>query len=118
MSKRDNLLLVEDMLEAAIKITRYTANHNFIDFVEDEKTIDAVIRNFEIIGEAASRVEDDFQNHHDSVPWKILKGFRNRLIHEYFGVDLDIVWSIIKNELQELTEKLQQIIDPSIGYKT
>jgi len=95
MSKRDHLLLVEDMLEAAEKIMKYVHTTHIDDFLIDEKTKDAVIRNFEIIGEAASRLDADFKVSHKEVPWHQLKGYRNRLIHEYFGVDYEIVYDII-----------------------
>lgn len=85
MSKRDNLLLIEDMLDSCRKIKAYTSNLSFQEFSIDDKSIDAVTRNFEIIGEAAGRIDIDFQTEHDYIPWRILKDYRNRLIHEYFG---------------------------------
>lgn len=97
------------MLEAALKIETYTLNYSFNDFVNDDKTIDAVVRNFEIIGEAASRINPDFQAENSEVPWKKLKGYRNRLIHEYFGVDNKIVWDIIEGELPDLIEEIRAI---------
>lgn len=111
MSRRDNLLLVQDMLEAALKIESYTLNYCFDDFINDDKTSDAVVRNFEIIGEAASRVNPDFQDENSGVPWKKLKGYRNRLIHEYFGVDYKIVWDIIQDELPDLIGEIRAILD-------
>jgi uncharacterized protein with HEPN domain len=87
MSKRNSLLLVEDMLTAGRKIQKYVSGMSFEDFIADDKTIDAVTRNFEIIGEAASRVDEEFQASASSIPWQQLRGYRNRLIHEYFGVD-------------------------------
>lgn len=109
MSKRDNILLTEDMLESPIKIKDYVNDYTFEEFMKDNKTIDAVVRNFEIIGEAASRIDPDFQLLHLQVPWKKLKGYRNRLIHEYFGVDYQIVWDIITYELNSLIVELEQI---------
>ncbi len=96
MSKRDRLFLIEDMYEAALKIKRYTQGMNFDSFIEDEKTVDAVVRNFEIIGEAANRIDDDFKRVNPELAWKHLRGFRNRIVHEYFGIDYEIVWSIIE----------------------
>ncbi len=97
MSKRDKILLLEDMLQSANKIKRYTDNVDYDSFVEDYKTIDAVVRNFEIIGEAANRMDSDFRTNNPEIEWKRIRGFRNRIVHEYFGVDYEIVWSIIEN---------------------
>ena len=90
MSKRDNLLLILDMLDAAQRIQTYTEGLDFDRFIDDQKTLDAVVRNFEIIGEASTRIHPDFQIQHAQIPWKHLRGYRNRLIHEYFGVDYQI----------------------------
>lgn len=109
MSKRDNLLLVQDMLEAANKIQAYTRDYSFEDFIRDDKTIDAVVRNFEIIGEAATRIHPDFQIKTTQIPWQKLKGYRNRLIHEYFGVDYQIVWDVISDDLNTLVLELKRI---------
>lgn len=67
--------------------------------LEDSKTADAVVRNLEIIGEAARRLPDDFKIEHTEIEWVKIVGLRHRIVHEYFGVDLDIVWQILKNDL-------------------
>ncbi len=109
MSKRNNQFLLEDIVEAISRIKDYSFNLTFESFTEDQKTIDAIIRNFEIIGEAANRLESDFKLTNADIPWLQLSDFRNRLIHEYFGVDLEIVWDIIKLELDELQQKIKNI---------
>ncbi len=109
MSKRDNSLLILDMLDATSRIQSYTHNLEFNDFVNDQKTIDAVIRNFEILGEASTRIEPDFQSLNPQILWKQLRGYRNRLIHEYFGADYEIIWDIIENELSQLAEQLAEL---------
>ena len=96
MSRREPLLLVSDILESGRKILDYTAGMDFDSFTKDEKTIDAVIRNFQIIGEAANRLPDEFREQHSEVDWYRIRGFRNRIIHHYFGIDLEIVWHIKK----------------------
>lgn len=83
MSKRNPLLLIADMIESAQKIIAYTDGLTFEDFVADSKTIDAVIRNFEIIGEAANRLPEDFKDDHPEVEWHRIRGFRNRIVHDY-----------------------------------
>jgi len=115
MSDRDNILLLEDMLESALKITAYTRGLNFDAFLEDDKTIDAVVRNFEIIGEAANRIDPDFKLINAEIEWKYLRGFRNRIIHEYFGIDYEIVWSIIESDLEDLIERLKILIKKNNG---
>lgn len=110
MSKRDILLLIDDMLQSSKKIKQYTSNYDYNTFLGDDKTIDAVVRNFEIIGEAANRIDDDFKLLHPEVEWNRLRGFRNRIIHEYFGIDYEIVWSIIESYLDNLIYVLQLIV--------
>jgi uncharacterized protein with HEPN domain len=109
MSKRDTWLLLDDMLQAAIKIRNYTESFNLELFFNDEKTIDAVVRNFEIIGEAANRIDPSFRNQHPDIEWKRIRGFRNRIVHDYFGIDYEIVWDIIEFYLDELIENLIKI---------
>ena len=111
MSKRDTLLLLDDMFQAAQKIKRYTSGLDYDSFVADDKTIDAVVRNFEIIGEAANRIDPDFRDKNPEIEWKRIRGFRNRIIHEYFGIDYEIVWEIIETYLDELIDWIETIID-------
>ena len=111
MSKRDKILLLEDMLQSAIKIKRYTDKLDYDTFVEDDKTIDAVVRNFEIIGEAANRIDPDFRTQNPEIEWKRIRGFRNRIIHEYFGIDYEIVWTIVESYLDELIDWLKTLIE-------
>mgnify|MGYP000926762381 CR=1 FL=1 len=94
MSKREPHLLIEDIIESANKILLYTNNLTFEAFQKDNKTIDAVIRNFEIIGEAANRLSDDFKDKYPNIDWHRIRGFRNRIVHDYFGIDYSIVWEI------------------------
>ncbi len=76
---------------------------SFEDFSKDRKTYQAVIREFEIIGEAIGNLSEEYKNKHKNVPWQDIKDFRNILIHEYFGVDLEIVWKVIEEDLPVLT---------------
>ena len=111
MSNRDPRLLISDILESVDKIKKYTSGLSFESFLEDSKTLDAVIRNFEIIGEAANRLPDDFKDKHLSINWHRIIGFRNRIVHDYMGVDYKIVWTIIQKDLDKLTSDLQKIIE-------
>lgn len=110
MSERDLKLLLEDMLVAAKKIRNYSSGLNFETFIADDKTVDAVIRNFEIVGEAANRIDPDFRLQTPEVEWRRIRGFRNRIIHNYFGIDHEIVWSIIEDDLEELVFQLEEIL--------
>ncbi len=111
MSKRDTILLLDDMLQSAKKIKRYTENLDFDSFLSDEKTIDAVVHNFEIIGEAANRIDPDFRDSNPEIEWKRIRGFRNRIVHDYFGIDYEIVWTIVESYLDELINWLERIVD-------
>ena len=79
--------------------------------MSDDKTMDAVVRNFEIIGEAATRIDVDFQDSNPEIEWKRIRGFRNRIVHEYFGIDYEIIWEIIASYLDEMIDWLETIID-------
>ena len=109
MSKRDALLLLEDIIESGNKILNYTADLSFVQFIKDSKTADVVIRNFEIIGEAAKRLPEDFKEKHADIDWHRIRGFRNRIVHDYFGIDFSIVWQIKESFLPELLKKLNSL---------
>lgn len=109
MSKRFPELLIDDILESGLKIIEYTSGFTLEQFKSDSKTVDAVIRNFEIIGEAANRLPDDFKERYSEIDWHKVRGFINRIVHDYFGIDYSIVWVIRETFLPELIEKLQKI---------
>ncbi|MCK5135953.1 MAG: DUF86 domain-containing protein [Bacteroidales bacterium] len=111
MSNRYSLLLLEDMLESALKIKRYTDELDYESFLSDDKTVDAVVRNFEIIGEAANRLDPEFKSTYEGIEWTRIRGFRNRIVHDYFGIDYRIVWTIIESYLDDLIERLSSIVD-------
>lgn len=115
MSSREILLLLEDIRDAAQKILTYTSGMDFDDFTADDKTIDAVVRNFEIIGEAANRVPPDFKAQHPEIEWRRMVGLRNRIIHEYFGINYMTVWKIKDENIPELLDFVQQAIDNLSG---
>lgn len=109
MSKREPTLLVEDIIDSANKIIEYTGSLSFQEFIKDSKTIDAVIRNFEIIGEAANRLPEDFKELHPNIDWYRIRGFRNRIVHHYFGIDYSIVWEIKESFLPHLITTLRSL---------
>ncbi|MFB6291756.1 MAG: DUF86 domain-containing protein, partial [Candidatus Bipolaricaulia bacterium] len=99
---RDHVLFLEDILDSIAKIEDYTEGLTYEDFQEDEKTIDAVVRNFEIIGEAVNNIPESLKKRYPEVEWKEAVGFRNVMIHEYFGVDSEAVWETIERNLPAL----------------
>ena len=110
MSKREPELLLKDIEESIKKIKVYTKGMSFEMFQNDDKTIDAVIRNFEIIGEAANRIPDEIKDKFTEVNWHRIRGFRNRIVHDYMGVDLEIIWEIIEKNIDELQGQIEEII--------
>ena len=109
MSKRNDYLLIEDIISSCNKILNYTKDFSEETFIEDDKTIDAVIRNFEIIGEASNKLSEIFKEKNPQIDWFKMTGLRNRLIHDYMGIDLSIIWSVIQNYLQPLKNELENI---------
>lgn len=111
MSKREWKLFIEDILESIELIESYVAGMDFDNFKDDRKTVDAVVRNFEIIGEASRNIPDEIKNKHQDIDWKGMVGLRNRIAHGYFGINLTIIWEILKKELPPLKEKIKQILE-------
>ena len=109
MSKREWKLFLEDILESMSLIEEYVKGMSFDDFKEDRKTIDAVVRNFEIIGEAAKNIPENIRNNYKNIDWIGIIGLRNRISHEYFGVDFSIIWNIVELELSVLKKEIQNI---------
>lgn len=114
MSKRDDVVLLQDIIESIEKISRYTNELQLPFFLTDEKTQDAVARNFEIIGEAISRMSIDFKNHHADINWQLIKDFRNILIHAYEIIDYALVWDTIQNKLPEFYEQVKDLLNKYI----
>ena len=111
MSKRSLGLLIEDIWESIEKIERYTEGMTQDSFQSDEKTTDAVVRNLEIIGEAAGRLSKEFTDRHSKIEWVKIIGLRNRIVHEYFGVDIQIIWQILEKDLPTFKVSLKSIRD-------
>ena len=106
MSKRDPLILVDDVRTAISKIERYIAGLDHDQFLADDLRKDAVARNLEIIGEAVRQLPDDFKQAHTDVPWPQIAGLRNRIVHDDFGLDWEIIWHVLQHELSELKTRL------------
>jgi len=102
--------LLNDIIEAIERIYSYTEGMNYETFLADNKTIDAVIRNFEIIGEAATKLPEEFKDTNQQVNWHRIKGMRNRMAHDYRNVNISIVWETIEMDLAELKEQIKLIL--------
>lgn len=123
MKKKDRpyTLYLEDILTAINKITEYIEDYNFKKFKQDYKTVDAVIRNFEIIGEAAKNIPDKIKTKYPDVPWTEMYLLRNRISHEYFGIDYEIIWDLAVNYLPENKKQIEGILretDESTGHNS
>jgi len=110
-SERTYIHFLEDIVESISKILNYTNSYNFDDFKNDDKTVDAVIRNLEIIGEASNKIPINIREKYTSVPWDEMYRMRNKAIHEYFGVDYEIVWDIVSNYLPENLSQIKDILE-------
>lgn len=111
MSKRSVVLLLQDIQEAIQNILNYTKELSFEDFLDDSKTRDAVVRNFEIIGEAVNKLPKDFLDKNNHIDWPGIIGFRNILVHDYFGIDYEILWKIKSDNLPELDSKIIALLE-------
>jgi uncharacterized protein with HEPN domain len=110
MSERSDLEHLEDVLEAARRAIAYCAGMTYDAFAEDTRTQDAVVRNMEILGEAAKCLSETARKESPSVPWKSIAGMRDRLIHNYFGVNWDIVWGVVTNDLPRLMADVETLL--------
>ncbi len=116
MPKRTDHLLILDIISSVEKILEYTKGMTLDDFQTDKKTIDAVVRNFEIIGEAGSRISKEFQNSHSAIPWAGMIGLRNKIVHDYFGIDSKIIWKIISEFIPDLRREVEKVnLQPPIS---
>lgn len=105
-----DFLRLHHILESIEKIDIITKELSYGEYLEDWIKQDAIIRNFEIIGEASKQLTENFKNNYSNVPWKYASGMRNYLIREYFNVDYDEVWKTLKEELPSLKHQIQNIL--------
>jgi uncharacterized protein with HEPN domain len=115
MSERADRDLLSDIQESVRRIREYSTGMTYERFLADTKTQDAIVRNLEIIGEATKSLSAELRAKYPDVPWRGMAGVRDRLIHHYFGVNLDIVWDIVAGELPELELQVEIIIESEQG---
>ena len=110
MPPRDWRMRVEDILDAIAQSQAYVAGMTFDAFQADRKTTDAVVRNITVIGEAANNVPPSIADKHPEIPWKLMRDFRNVVVHRYFGLDLKVIWDTVQVEIPPLVEPLQRLL--------
>ncbi len=111
MTGRDIKLYLKDILEAIEAIERFVQDMNFEQFKDNDLVSSAVIRKFEVIGEATRHIPQMIRKKYPDIPWKTMVGFRDKIIHFYFGIKYDIVWETIKSKLPELKEKIRRVFE-------
>ncbi len=109
MSDRKPSVIIKDILKCISHIKLYTDNLSYDEFSSNFMVIEACLYNIQVIGEAVSKLPEDVKQKEDQIPWALIKGMRNRLIHEYFGTDLNIVWNVVRNELLSFDNNLKKL---------
>ena len=108
--KRTNFLFLSDILKSINYIEKFTKGFTMEKFLETEMEQFAIIRNLEVIGEAARNIDEEFKKSHLLIPWRSINGFRNILVHEYFDVDVEAVWNVIIKELPSLKKEVEKAL--------
>ncbi len=110
-TKRGFILYLEDMFQSMQRIEEYIGDLDFKEFKMTHIVVDAVVRNFEIIGEASKKIPTDVQEKYPEIPWKKMYGLRNLIAHEYFGIDYEMIWEIAKSNLPKNRNDLYKAIE-------
>lgn len=107
---RDEIMYLQDIAQSCEKILQFTAGFTQSDLVRDEKTYDAVVRNLEIIGEAAKNISDELRKQLPDIKWRKAAGLRDMLAHVYFGIDDDILWDVVQNKVPQLSKAVNAFL--------
>ena len=107
---RDEGLYLDDILAACELVSKFTRGMSYDDFIQDDRTYHATLRNLEIIGEAVKNISDETKTKYPQVKWRKIAGFRDIVAHDYFGVSDEIVWDVIQNEIPLLTKQIKKIV--------
>lgn len=101
---------LSDIIEAVQRITTYTAGLSYQQFLADSKTQDAVLRNIQVIGEATKKLSPSLSKRHGHLPWKEVAGMRDKIVHRYFGINYDVVWTVCREELPTLLPQIEALL--------
>jgi uncharacterized protein with HEPN domain len=110
MRRDRDLTYLGDILDSIQRIESYTAGIKKEKFLENQMMQDAVMRQIEIIGEASNSISDEFQEKHEQLPWPQMRAMRNKIVHDYRGINLHVVWETVQNDLPALKEQVQEIL--------
>lgn len=111
MIKRDYQDYIQDILDSINDIKDFIDEMSFKEFMKDKKTINAVVRSIEIIGEAAKKIPDSLRDKYPGIPWKKMSGMRDKMIHEYFGIDIEILWKVAKDDIPSLKSLIRDMLN-------
>jgi len=114
MKKREYRDYLQDIYDAINEVATFIEGMTYEDFLKDKKTINAVIRSIEVIGEASKQLPKAVRDKNPSIPWKKMAGMRNKVIHEYFGVDIEIVWKTVRKQIPALKKKIFALLKHEI----
>lgn len=109
MNKKDYIDYIQDIFKSIKEVEDFTNGFSYNEFVQDNKTINATIRSLEVIGEATKKIPDSIRDDYPQIPWKLMAGMRDKLIHEYSGVDLKIVWETLQNDIPKIRPLIKRV---------
>ncbi len=110
MKRNDDLLLLNDVLDAINRIEIYVQGVSKVTFFENLMMQDAVMHQIEIVGEASNHISDAFQDEHPELPWMQMRAVRNKIVHDYRGIELEIIWDTVKNNLPDLKVRVEKLL--------
>jgi uncharacterized protein with HEPN domain len=110
MVNPDNSVFLKHIFDSCLKVEKFVGNLSYEQFLKDEKTVSAVLRELSVIGEAARKTSDNFRLKNSLIPWENIFGMRNKIIHDYMGVQLSVVWQTAKEDVPELRTLVEEIL--------
>lgn len=110
MVNPDNIVFLRHILDSGNKALRYIEGYDYKMFITDDKTVSSVLREIGVIGEAARKTTEEFRSNHPQIPWEQIFAMRNRVVHDYLGVQLDIVWQTLQEDIPSLMGVVKEII--------